>query len=155
MRTKRGAFTWGAVIGKLALMLPAGTVRLGGKHGGVTSVPSMLPHTCRVTPRAGAGAVSVTVPVVLPPPRILVEASVSDERFGAGGGLPAGNSVSPVPGDLYPSNAVPASMLTCVGTGTGEVRTSNVAPVPPAGMKTDGGSVIRSGLLFTSVTSTP
>src|SRR5262249_37209369 len=46
-------------------------------------------------------------------------------------------------------------MLTCVGTGTGAVRTSNVPPAPPAGMKTVGGSVIRSGLLFTSVTSTP
>src|SRR5215510_13440754 len=124
MRTKRGAFTWGAVIGKLALMLPAGTITFGGKHGGVTSCPSMLPHTCMVAPPAGAGAVSVTVPVVLPPPRILEEASVSDERFGAGGALPTGNSVSPTPGDRYPSNAVLASCVTCVATETGAVRTS-------------------------------
>src|SRR5262249_5728251 len=108
-----------------------------------------------VTPPAGAGAESETAPVVLTPPGILVEASVSDERLGAGGGLPTGNSVSPAPGDLYPSNAVPASIVTCVGTETVEVRTSNVAPVPPAGMKTVGGSVINGLSLFTSATSTP
>ena len=46
-------------------------------------------------------------------------------------------------------------MVTRVGTETGDVRTLKVAPVPPAGMKTFGGSVIRSLSLFTSVTTTP
>ena len=46
-------------------------------------------------------------------------------------------------------------MVTRVGTETGAVRTLNVAPVPPAGMKTLGGSAIRSLSLFTSVTWTP
>ena len=132
-------------------MLPAGTVTLWG----VTTCPSMLPLSGIRAPPAGAGEVSVTVPVVLPSPRILAEASVSDERLGGGSGLPAGNSVSPAPGERYPSNPVPASMVTRVGTETGKVRTSNVAPVPPAGMKTLGGSVIRSLSLFTSATSTP
>src|SRR2546425_4587413 len=46
-------------------------------------------------------------------------------------------------------------MVTCVGTETGAVRTSNVAPVPPAGMKTVAGSVITVLSPFTSATSTP
>ena len=46
-------------------------------------------------------------------------------------------------------------MVTCVATETGAVRTSNVAPVPPAGMKTVAGSVITLLSPFTSATSTP
>ena len=46
-------------------------------------------------------------------------------------------------------------MTTRVGIDTGAVVTPNVTPVPPAGMKTLGGSVIRSVLLFTNVTVTP
>ena len=46
-------------------------------------------------------------------------------------------------------------MVTRVGTETGDVRTPNDAPVPPAGMKTVAGSVIRSLSLFTNATSTP
>ena len=79
---------------KLALMLPAGTVT----PAGVTTWPSMLPLRRTNAPPAGAGEVSVAVPVVLPSPRILADASVSDERLGGGTGLPAGNSVSPAPG---------------------------------------------------------
>src|SRR5262245_58852058 len=132
MRTNRGAFTCGAVIVKLALRLPAGTVTLGG----VTTCPSMLPLSRTDAPPAGAGDVSVTVPVVVPSPRIWADASVSDERLGAGVGLPAGSKVSPVDGARKPSNAVPESMVTSLGTATGAVSTSNVAPVPPAGMRT-------------------
>src|SRR6266849_5496440 len=46
-------------------------------------------------------------------------------------------------------------MVTRVGTRTGAVRTLNVAPVPPSGMNTLAGNVIRSLSLFTSVTTTP
>src|SRR5437867_12429494 len=91
-------------------MPPAGTVTFGG----VTTCPSMLPLSQTSAPPAGAGDVSVTVPVVLPSPRILADVSVSDERLGAAGGLPAGNSVSPAPGERKPSNPVPASMVTRV-----------------------------------------
>src|SRR5881398_3769186 len=92
----------------------------------------MLPHTQTAAPPTGAGAVSATVPVVLPPPSTLAEASVRAARLGAGGGLPGGNSVSPAPGDRYPSNPVPASMVTRVGIETGAVATLNVATVPMA-----------------------
>src|SRR5207237_8238859 len=104
--------------------------------------PPMQPHTHSAAPPAGAGAVSRTVPVVPPPPSTVAEPSARAARLGAAGGLPGGNSVSPAPGDRYPSNPVPASMVTRVGIETGAVATSNVAPVPPAGMKTLGGSVI-------------
>ena len=87
------------MIGKSALRLPAGTITLGGKHDGVTTCPCMLPHTETAAPPAGAGAVSVTVPVVLTPPRILADASVRDAILGAAGGLPGGTTVNPAPGD--------------------------------------------------------
>jgi len=54
--------TCGAVIVKLALVLPAGTVT---PPDGVTTCPSMLPFTHTDAPPAGAGAVSVIVPVVV------------------------------------------------------------------------------------------
>ena len=94
MRTNCGAFTCGAVIVKLALELPAGTVT----PAGVTTCPSMLPLSRTNAPPAGAGDVSVTVPVVVLSPEILADASVSDERLGGGGGLPAGSKVSQVDG---------------------------------------------------------
>ena len=75
-------------------MLPAGTVTLAG----VTTWPSMLPLRRTIAPPAGAGAVSVTVPVVVPSPRIFAEASVSAERLAGGGGLPAGSKVIQVDG---------------------------------------------------------
>src|SRR5439155_4123522 len=132
-------------------MPPAGTVTFGG----VTTCPSMLPLSQTSAPPAGAGDVSVTVPVVLLSPRILADVGVRDERLGAAGGLPAGNRVSQAAGERYPSSASPASMTTRVGTDTGAVVTPNVTPVPPAGMNTVGGSVIRSVLLLTNVTVTP
>src|SRR5262245_1308701 len=102
MRTKRGAFTCGAAMVKLAFELPAGTVT----PAGVTTWPSMLPLRRTNAPPAGAGDVSVTVPVVVVSPRILAEASVNDDRLGGGSGLPGGNSVNPAPGARYPSKPV-------------------------------------------------
>src|SRR5262245_40693051 len=115
----------------------------------------MLPFRRTTAPPAGAGAVSVTVPVVLPSPRILADASVSDDRLAGGGGLPAGITVSDAEGARYPSSAVPESMTTRVATETGAVRTLNVAPVPAAGMKTLAGSAMTSLSPFTSDTSRP
>ena len=82
-------------------------------------------------------------------------ATVTAERLGAGSGLPGGISVSQVDGARYPSNAVPESTITRVGTETGEVAMVNVAPKPPAGMKTFAGGVSRLVLPLTSVTSMP
>ena len=82
------------MIVKLALMLPAGTVTLWG----VTTCPSMLPLRGTRAPPAGAGEVSVTVPVVVPSPRIPADARVSDERLAGGVALPAGSKFSHVAG---------------------------------------------------------
>src|SRR3954447_7623304 len=95
IKTQRGNGVSGAgVVVKVALMLPAGTVTLGG----VMTCPSILP--CRVTsaPPAGAGEVSLTVPVTLPPAGIDDWLKVRDERQGGGVGLPAGVKVIQVCG---------------------------------------------------------
>jgi len=83
------------VIVNVALEFPAGTVT----GPGVTTSPSMLPFTQTEAPPEGAGPVSVNVAVVVPPPpTMLLLANVKDARLGAGGGLPAGISVSQVSG---------------------------------------------------------
>src|SRR5262245_31307120 len=152
MSTYRGAFTCGAVIVKLALVLPAGTVTFGG----VTTSPSMLPLSHTDAPPAGAGPVSVTVPVVVPPPPVmLLLASDKAARLGAGVGLPAGMTASQFSGARYPSIAVPELMITRVATETGAVGILKVAPIPPAGIKTFVGGTTREVSLLTSVTSTP
>src|SRR5215813_4067457 len=110
MRTNRGAFTCGALIVNVAVVLPAGTVTFCG----VTTVPSMLPLSQTKAPPAGAGPVSVTVAVVVVSPRMVVFARVRDARLGAGAGLPAGKRVSQLSGALYPSKAVPELMTTRV-----------------------------------------
>src|SRR5262245_19710205 len=139
MRTNRGAFTCGAVIVKLALRLPAGTVTLGG----VTTLPSMLPLRRTVAPPAGAGDVSVTVPVDVLPLGTAAGLSVSDDKLAAGAGLPGGVRRIQACGARYPSSSVPVSMTTRVGTDTGLVVTVNAASVPPAGMTTVAGTRAR------------
>ena len=74
---------------------PAGTVT---PPDGVTTSPSILPFTHTDAPPAGAGAVSVTVPVVVCPPSTLGAATVTLARLGAGAGAPTGSSVSHVSG---------------------------------------------------------
>ena len=72
---------------KLALVAPAGTNTLEG-----TRAAPLLLESATVTPPAGAGALSLTVPVdVCRPPITLVGLSVSDERLAGGGG--AGTTV--------------------------------------------------------------
>jgi hypothetical protein len=95
MMTQWDAVTCGAVIVKLALVLPAGTVT---PPDGVTTCPSMLPFTHTDAPPAGAGPVSVIVPVVVWLPSTLGVCSVTVDRVGAGVGDPAGNNVSHVSG---------------------------------------------------------
>jgi hypothetical protein len=70
---------------KLALVVPAGTNTLEG-----TRATPLLLESATVAPPAGAGALSVTVPVeVCRPPITLDGFSVSDERLAGGGGAGA------------------------------------------------------------------
>jgi len=67
--------------GKAALVAPAGTATLEG----TLAAPLLLESATRAPP-AGAGPLSVTVPVEdCTPPSTLVGFSVSEEREGAGG----------------------------------------------------------------------
>ncbi len=73
---------------KVALLVPAGTITLEG-----TLAASLLLERNTCAPPAGAGPLSVTVPVEdCAPPTTLVGLSVSEERVGGGGG--AGVTVS-------------------------------------------------------------
>ena len=69
---------------KLVLVLPAGTVTLDGTLAAPLSLESM---TC--APPAGAGPLSVTVPVEGPkgPPTTLFGFNVSEDTVGRGGGV--------------------------------------------------------------------
>ena len=66
---------------KVALVAPAGTVTLAG-----TTAARLLLESVTCAPPAGAGALSITVPVEDPsgPPTTLVGLRVSEERTAAG-----------------------------------------------------------------------
>jgi hypothetical protein len=69
---------------KVALVLPAGTVTLDG-----TLAAPLLLESITCAPPAGAGLLSVTVPVEDPkgPPTTLFGFNVSEETVGRGGGV--------------------------------------------------------------------
>src|SRR5262245_37649663 len=117
MRTNRGKFTAGALMGNVALVLPAGTVTFCG----VTTDPSMLPNNRTRAPPAGAGPVSVTVAMTVPPAWTVSLESDRLARLGSMAGLPGGSTASQVSGARYPSNPVPLLRTTLVGTDTGAV----------------------------------
>ena len=75
---------------KVALVAPAPTVTLDGTLATVV----LLLESVTCAPPAGAGPLSVTVPVDEFPPVTLVGLSVNEESVGAGGG--AGVTVSVV-----------------------------------------------------------
>ena len=68
---------------KVTLLLPAGTVTLEG-----TLAAALLLESVTCAPPAGAGPLSVTVPVDdCVPPVTLVGLNVSEETVGRGGGI--------------------------------------------------------------------
>ena len=67
---------------KVALMAPAGTITLEG-----TLAAPLLLESATCAPPAGAGPLSVTVPVEDVPPITLVGFSVTEETVGSGGGV--------------------------------------------------------------------
>src|SRR5256885_4071246 len=74
--------------GKVTLLLPAGTVTLEG-----TLAAALLLESVTCAPPAGAGPLSVTVPVDdCVPPVTLVGFNVSEETVGRGGGIKVGGA---------------------------------------------------------------
>src|SRR5882762_1292616 len=129
---------------KLAVVAPAGTNTAEGTLAAPLLLESM---TC--APPAGAGALSVTVPVeVCRPPMTLVGFSVSEETVGSGGGV----TVS-VADRVTPPKA--AKMVTVVDAATALVFIGNVALVAPAGTATLEGTLAAPLLLETATCAPP
>ena len=127
----------------VALVPPAGTVTLEG-----TLAAPLLLASATCAPPAGAGPLSVTVPVEdCTLPITLVGFSVSEERVGSGGGV----TVSVADLLTPPSDA---EMVTGVDVTTAVVFTGNVALVAPAAIVTVGGT-LAAPLLLESATCAP
>ena len=71
------------LIGKVALVAPAGTSTLEG----TLAAPVLLLESMICAPPAGAGPLRVTVPVEESPPITAEGLSVSEERVGSGKGV--------------------------------------------------------------------
>src|SRR5437588_240525 len=125
---------------KVALLLPAGTVTMAG----TLAAPLPLERvTC--APPAGAGPLSVTVPVEdCTPPTTLVGFSVSEATVG-GVTVSAADLLAP-PYD--------AEMVITVDVATALVLTVNVAVVLSAGTTTLGG-MLANALLLERLTCVP
>lgn len=80
------AFVWTV---KVAVVLPEGTVTLGG----TVAVAVLLLERLTTTPPAGAAPLSVTVPLDVPPPRRLVGLSATDVGVGGAGTWHAASAV--------------------------------------------------------------
>ena len=132
---------------KVALVAPAATVTLEGTLAAVVSLLESV--TC--APFAGAGPLSVTVPVEdCAPPTTLVGFSVNEESVGGGGG--AGVTVSDA--DLV-APLKEAEMVAVVEAATALVLTVNVALLAPAATVTLEGTLAAVVLLLESVTCAP
>src|ERR1043166_1575122 len=144
--------TCGIVMVKFALKLPAGTVT---PPCGTIDWPLTLPLRKTTAPLPGAGEVSVTVAVAVPPPSTLDWWSVKEERLGAGSGAAGGRNTIEDWGARNPPASVAVSMVTRVAAETALVGMMTVASVPPAGMKTVAGTVTRLLSLLISRTVAP
>ena len=130
---------------KLALRCPAGMVILLGTD----AAPELLLRSCTTTPPAGAGALSVTVPVALLPPHTEVGLIVSDSsETEPDGGL----TVSVACRETLPALAV---MVTCVVLETCWVAMVKLAEDCPAGTVMEPGTLATDGLLLLNCTVKP
>jgi hypothetical protein len=121
---------------KVALVAPAATVTLVG-----TLAAPLLPESITCAPPAGAGPLSVTVPVEdCAPPVTLVGFSVSEERVGRAWGTTVSEAVLVTP----PKTAVIVAVVLVV---TAVVFTVNVALVAPVATVTLAGTVAAEALL--------
>src|SRR5437762_3251476 len=128
---------------KVTLLLPAGTVTLEG-----TLAAALLLESVTCAPPAGAGPLSVTVPVEdCTPPTTLVGFNVSEETAGGGGGI-TGSVIDEI------GRASGREMVTGVDAATALVLIVKVAVVLPAGTVTLEGT-LAAALLLESVTCAP
>jgi hypothetical protein len=119
-------------MGKVALVAPAGTVTLAG-----TAAAALLLDRAMVTPAAGAGPLSVTVPVAGSPSTTAVGLRVKAEK--------ATEVTVSVPVLVTVPDV--AEMVTAVVAATGEVVTAKVAVMAPAAMVTEAGTVTEGSPL--------
>src|SRR5262245_32023585 len=128
---------------KVALVLPAATVTLAG-----TLAAPLLLDSATCAPPAGAGPLSVTVPVDdCAPPVTLVGFRVSEATVGSGGGITVSEADRLTP----PKDA---EMVTVVDVDTVLVLTVKVALVLPAATVTLAGT-LAAALLLDSATCAP
>src|SRR5213078_840386 len=131
------------LIVKVAVVLPAGTVTLEG-----TLAAALLLESVTCAPPAGAGPLSVTVPVDdCTPPTTLVGFNLSEETVGRGGGITVSEADVLVP-------PYDAEMVTGVEAATALVLIVKVAVVLAAGTVTLEGT-LAAALLLESVTCAP
>src|SRR6266403_120634 len=128
----------------VALLAPAATVTLAG----TVAVDVVLLERETVAPPAGAGPLSVTVPVEGDAPVTLVGFSVSEERVGRACGSTVSEAVMVTP-------AYDAEMVTGVDAVTALVLTVNVALLAPAAIVTLAGTVAVDVLLLERETVAP
>src|SRR6266480_6303575 len=128
----------------VALLAPAATITLAG-----TVATALLPLERETgAPPAGAGPLSVTVPVEGDPPVTLVGFSVSEERVGRACGSTVSEAVLVTP-------AYDAEMVTGVDAVTALVLTVNVALLAPAAIVTLAGTLAAPVLLESSSCAPP
>lgn len=134
-------FTLNVLTVKVALVAPAGIVTLAG-----TVARLVFPlESVMTTPPAGAAALSVTVPVVERPPRILDGLSVSELNVAPlPPPPPTGINVNVA---VFVTPAAVAEIVTTVCVVTGTTLTKNPPAMAPCGIVTPLGTVAAGSLL--------
>ena len=129
---------------KLALVAPAGMVTLEGTE----AKPGLLLERETTVPPAGAGPLSVTVPVEdCTPPITLDGFSVNEERVTCGGVTVSEPVLFAPPKE--------AEIVTVVDAATAPVVTVKLALLPPAATVTLDGTAAAPGLLLERETTAP